>query len=180
MQGHKDNDQNQPLLDTENQESFFSNTWKKTKTFFEGIKNFLSKNKNKIGFGFGIFVMAGAVTASVFFGPALYTAITGLSAAVFPALAAITTGLAAAVPPIGLAIIAATIVVAFALGLYFTIDSARSIKAQKELSSEVKSDEQPLNPNQPTLAPNQQFVDAIQPILDPNQKKKDEIDNDNL
>lgn len=81
----------------------FQKVWKKTKSLFGKVGNFLSKNKNKIGFGFGIFVMAGAVTASVFFGPALYTAITGLLPAVIPGLVAITTGLAAAVPPIGLA-----------------------------------------------------------------------------
>ncbi len=153
-----------------NIEDFFEEIWGNIEDFFEGMGKFFSRNKYKFGLGFGIFVIAGAITASVFFGPALYTAITGLLPAVIPGLAAITTGLAATIPFVGFAIIAATILAVFALGLYFTIDSARSLKPQIELSENqtlLNNDQ-----NQPIVDPNQPPVAASPPQQQQQQQQK--------
>ena len=162
--------------------NFFEDTWNVIKVFFEEMGKFFSRNKYKFGLFLGALTIAGAITASVFFGPALYTAITGLLPAVIPGLAAITTGLAATIPFVALAIIAATVLTAFALGLYFTISSARSLKPQIELSENqnlLDSNQQTFDPNQQTFDPNQQTFDPNQPLLGSNQKKKDgnEISN---
>ncbi len=157
------------------QQNFFQIIWGKINNFFVAVEKFSSRNKYNFGLGFGIFVIAGTIIASVFFGPALYTALTGLSAAVIPGLVAITTSLAAAVPFVALVIIAATIVAAFALGLFIVIDSARSLKPQRKLSENQNL----LDPNQQTFDQNQQFVDSNQPLLDLNQKKKDKNEKNN-
>lgn len=127
--------------------------------------------KNLVALIFGIFAIAAAVIASVFFGPALYTAITGLLPAVVSGLAAITTGLAATVPLVALVIIAVATLALFTVGVCFAIHNARSIKAQKGLSEN----------EQPLLKDQEKPKDQDQPNQDdmPKTKGKNENSNDN-